>query len=438
MGKKSRWHGPRAMGPPAPPPPRRGPGPPPRPGETVQAPVIGLGQELRERAGLSPSRLEALLAQNGGAAGLSRALGALAAQGGIPFPYKGPFLPPASALFENLRTREYVRLVQDRRGLDTGLRGDELSPFAAWRAKGVPTTLEVSEEAYGAVDQLTDHFTEIPRMACHVRGHPSPLEAWGDPLLAAAAVQIAVDGALRAGTALDPPALREGCWAAFREATNFKITLAAAIYRFFGASAVLDMCGGWGDRALAAAGAGSVLRYVGVDPSPALVRGHGALSAFLEAEGCACQTRFCSVPFELYDSARCSEDFRDVPGGRPDFVFASPPYYNWELYGDDPGQSFRGQSLAKWLRGWLFPAMDLAWRHLAPGGHLAVYLSDAGGIKMTGPLHGHMEARGRPFAGVLQCCRGKKRSLPLWVWQKEAGGPEAAGETPENARPGAE
>jgi hypothetical protein len=367
-----------------------------------------------------PPRLEALIAEYGGAGGLSRALGALAARGSLPFPYKGPFLPPPSALFENLRMRGFVRLEQVRRS--GGAAG--LSPFTAWIAERAPTTLEVSEEAYEAVDQLTDFFTEHPRVAARVRGHASPLEAWRDEGQAASAAFLAIGAALLAGGGLGPPALREGCWSAFREATNFKATLAVAIYRFFGAEAILDMCGGWGDRALAAAGTEGVLRYVGVDPAPGLVRGHAAISAFLEAEGCGGRTRFRSIPFERYDSACCSEDFGDVPGGRPDFVFASPPYYNWELYGDDPGQSYRGQSLAEWLHGWLFPAVDLAWGHLAPGGFLAVYLSDAGGIRMTDPLCAHMDAQRRSYAGVLQCRRGSKRPLPLWVWRK-AGGPGA-------------
>jgi hypothetical protein len=129
--------------------------------------------------------------------------------------------------------------------------------------------------------------------------------------------------------------------------------------------------------------------------------------------------RFRRLPFEEYGPELCAEDFGPLgaPHGRPDLVFMSPPFYNWEVYGDDPGQSYQSQSFASWRDLWLFPAAEKAWALLAPGGHLAVYLSDVRGV----PLVRDFLARLRPTCGepaCLNCRRGTKRSLPLWVWRK--------------------
>jgi hypothetical protein len=210
-----------------------------------------------------------------------------------------------------LRTGAYVEAVlragpaSDALWLSPGAPGPRISAFReAWLAAETATRpakprqkranapgcadLVVSEAAYREVDRVTDFFTERPRLACRGSDWRSPEEEWRDAACASRAAMVAVAAALESGGGLGPAGLREGCWQLsqptgrapfFREATNFKVTLAAAIYRLLGARWVLDACAGWGDRAFAAAGCAAVVGYVGVDPSPLLVPGHQALQA---------------------------------------------------------------------------------------------------------------------------------------------------------------
>lgn len=359
--------------------------------------------------------------------------------GRLPFPYKRDYLDPPEVYFANLRSAEYVkvsdapfvahlRAAARRRGKDAVRAGIAQVPWGFDRKE---ISLIVSEAAYDEVDVLTDSFTEEARMAARVRSFPSPLEAWRTH---ASASRIASKALLLTsrewflkdrgpGNPPDVPSgkvLREACYESTPECTTFKVSLAAAIYRFFLAdvpdAVVLDPFAGWGDRALGAAGA--KVSYVGVDPNPALAGGYGMIRNFLAEVSPETTTRFRPIPFEDFGPAELGEDFPG--GGGADLVFSSPPFYDYEIYSDDPRQSVRAgsdQTLVEWLRDWFLPATDRAWGALKPGGCLAYYLSDKKG-EITTPLCDHMEAHGREFRGVIACRRGEKRPIPLWVWRK--------------------
>ena len=167
---------------------------------------------------------------------------------------------------------------------------------------------------------------------------------------------------------------------------------------------------------------------MGIDPNPALRAGHHAIKGFIAENGetseagCA-RCFFRQLPFEDYTRELCQKDFAEV-GGAPTLALVSPPYFDWEIYSQTDGQQsfYPGMSLDGWRSGWFHPAIDLAWDLLAPGGHLALYLADAGGIDLVEALHRHMVARGRGgcYLGVVWCARGSKRALPLWIWRRSS------------------
>lgn len=341
--------------------------------------------------------------------------------GSLPFPYKRGHIRPPEWFFCNLLRGSDVT-VSDTPYIARMLRArgrGSLRPALVktpWGFNRREVSFVVGDSAHDDIDQITDHFTEDARMAANVRGSPCPLDAWRDPDTAAEIAAAAVAAGRRAG-GVSPYHLREAAYERLAECTLFKASLAAAIYAYFGAKVVLDPFGGWGDRGLGAAGAG-VEKYVGLDPNPALVAGHRGIVEFLGRAAPGTSIVYRSMPVEAYGPAEFAADFGDTP---PALAFSSPPFHDYEIYSDDPDQSTRHKSLGAWLGEWFLPALDRVWGMLAPGGHLALYMTDEGG-EVTTPLCDHMEAGGRTFCGVIACRRGTKRPLPLWVWKKSAGG----------------
>ena len=67
-----------------------------------------------------------------------------------------------------------------------------------------------------------------------------------------------------------------------------------------------------------------------------------------------------------------------------DLVFTSPPFFDFEVYTDLPGQSIQGANnkLQTWLVNFLFVALSKAWDRLEPGGHIAIHITDVMSAKV--------------------------------------------------------
>ena len=336
-------------------------------------------------------------------------------EGVTPFPYKKEFLKPPETYFGNLQKFAYVEVSTEAYIAKLRKGGKTRSTLAQtpWGFDQEEISFIVAEEAYEDVDQITDHFTEVARMQARVRGSAAPVDEWRRPGIAEMIAKEAFALARKDRSPMTPHHLREACYKFVPECTLFKVSLAVEICRFFGAKTVLDPFAGWGDRMLGAAGA-AVAKYVGVDPNPALELGHGQIAEFIGRNCPNTEASVRPIPFEEYGPEELEADF----GSRgADFVFSSPPFFDYEIYSDDPRQSTRHNTLEKWLDDWFLPVTDRAWGALAPGGCLAYYISDGRG-EVTKPLCKHMSARKRKFRGVIACRRGSKRPLPLWVWVK--------------------
>lgn len=253
---------------------------------------------------------------------------AAAIRGGrVPFPYKRQFLPPAAEYMRRLAAAADHVAVETRypgasdcraaiAELSGGAGAGRQRDLVPWGfvdgPRGACLVSFVVDHpgsgsrvsAYDDIDVLPDLFTEEARMQARVLNNPSPIEVWRrepEKVIAAGlksglctksdlqkvAGNSDVVGAAKAAA----HCLREGVYGAAREATQFKISLGAAVYRYFAGLLgekpedlrVLDPSAGWGDRALAAAAAG-IGEYVGADPNPRLREGHAAVAAAVEAE----------------------------------------------------------------------------------------------------------------------------------------------------------
>jgi len=315
--------------------------------------------------------------------------------------------------------------------------------YTAWPAfpHGGGTALCIRREHHQMGRLVSSAYAETARLTAKRLGCPSMLEAWCARAGAAAAAAVAKYGGVLSRMNL-ADAVHDTMGA--HEVTCFPPWLAAVVYKYFGATSVLDPCGGWGDRLFAALALG--LRYVCTDPTPAVHAAYDAMLADVAAAGVD-TTRVTHVvaPFE------------DVPLDDPrlaglfDLVMTSPPYFRLEVYSTDANQSVtRAENansaasprydgpmqfvstddveelpvLAAWCRDFLFPLAANALARLRSGGHLVLAVNDYKGVHYVHALVAHVATlRGVEFRGVIgheisDIVTANGVLAPLFVWRK--------------------
>ena len=267
----------------------------------------------------------------------------------------------------------------------------------------------------------SDFFHRRNRMhAGHIR-FPSPIEIWNDK---SHRVRCLKPCFTLNWDAITPSLIESGIALRAYIASQFKPCIARTLYEIFGARDVLDPSAGWGDRFCGFSAARNTRSYVGVDPNLNLHPGYWEQGRMYNT-GKAYD--FIPEPFEDADL-----------GGRMfDFVFTSPPYFNTEKYSEHEGQSWkRYGSLAGWLESFLLPSIRKAWKHLKPGGFMAINIADLGTayddtsvcdvmnrflqLKCLNSWYVGclgMQMSGRPGTGGVHES-GKIFIEPIWIWRK--------------------
>jgi DNA modification methylase len=222
---------------------------------------------------------------------------------------------------------------------------------------------------------------------------------------------------------VDAYALREAVYHLAEECTEVRTDVCVALIRHFSACRVLDFCAGRGSRLLAAIAAGA--SYVGVDPDP---RVHDVYARVLdELVPVAEHERYAFVCSPFEDAT--TEQLLGPSGERFDLVLTSPPYFALEVYSDDETQSLvRYPRLEDWLERFMLPCLTKAWALLAPGGHLALILSDYGDVRYMERVVAHcLQLDGAETLGVLSYAEVKgdardgellTRAQPVWCWRR--------------------
>lgn len=136
---------------------------------------------------------------------------------------------------------------------------------------------------------------------------------------------------------------------------QFRPTAAKWVYCTLGAKkGILDFSAGWGGRALAAMSLG--IPYTGFDANKNLAPAYAKLIDFVGP----------TAPTKVHFQPSESADFSKVPAY--DLVFTSPPYFMLEEYEKMPAYG----SKQGFLERFFIPVVLAAWRHLLPGGHMAL------------------------------------------------------------------
>jgi len=175
---------------------------------------------------------------------------------------------------------------------------------------------------------------------------------------------------------------------------------------------ILDFSAGWGGRCLAAMSLG--IPYTGIDTNVHLRAGYEAMVKLYEPSA---RVQMIFEPSETVDFSKLKYDL----------VFTSPPYFRLEEYQKMPDYS----SKQDFLQRFFIPVVLNAWKHLIPGGHLALNMPEEmyEAVESLLPriqtvLHLPLANR-HPVNAARQLAIGKKdekRTENIYVWYKRRGG----------------
>lgn len=316
-----------------------------------------------------------------------------------PFPFKREWIDPRKCM-ENLRHFR-GRVIESTPPWNTRFRTRlfSLSPRI---------TFDHPDEDYHNMDILGDYFTERQRLNTRRQDTANtPLQEWTDPEFREQCARYVLDQ----GDTITPPTLREAIYSQTKEATQFKPSLMVATVRHLLPDhpplRILDMSAGWGDRLLGAI-ALQAEEYRGFDPNASLKQGHDEIrEMYLDPE----QQENFTVSYQGFETSQ-------LPSNHFDLMISSPPFFDFEVYSDDPAQSmYKYSEYPSWLREFLFRSMEIAWNALRVGGYAAVYLFDVRNACEHLCLF-MQQLPGARFYGVV-CSRGATgKARPLWVFQK--------------------
>lgn len=335
---------------------------------------------------------------------LCELVGAQFAAGALAFPFKKTFMGSVDNAFRALCQFQFSESSESspKQPINVKFRSNRF-PFTF---KGRAVTIHGGGYA---MDWIGDYFSEPQRLAARRKDmSASPLDFWRCPGFVAKEVLFDLP-------AWTPETMRERFFAVMPECTQFKPSIARAIYMKFNATRVLDFSAGWGDRLIGALSLPEqVQRYVAFDPNTSLRDSHNAMIDRFAPIGR--HGRYCIFyePFESHSPSLLAYETFDL-------VFTSPPYFDFETYTDEPGQSIISHpTFEMWIKKFLFVSLTCAWAKLDVGGHMVIHIGDVGRNKICERMCAHVvDTLHGVYCGLLgvagtvsECPR------PTWVFSK--------------------
>lgn len=273
--------------------------------------------------------------------------------------------------------------------------------------KRKPMAVEVLATDYPDYEIISDFFNEFPRINAYKKGFESMYSLWekNKPELIKEVIQQHTGADRKTQNHL----LRELMYTRYgkrmAECTQHKPMIPASLYTFFGAKRILDPCSGWGDRLLAALATKCEL-YVGVDPNERLTPGYMQIKDMFDKGN---TVKMVCDRFEIFQWDK-EDDF--------DIAYTSPPYFDLEIYSDDPNQStsmYRTEQ--RWIDGFLKPMLDNCIRHVRNRGIIAINIADTHETAYVEKMLQHMKYRDQIYKGIIGYKGGRNAYQPIFIWQ---------------------
>jgi len=274
--------------------------------------------------------------------------------------------------------------------------------------RGKPCVFVQEPDDYNNVDRLTDLFTEYARIQAKRHDKPQSPEQY----FQTHRTELVRECLAQTGR-IDSFEMRELLWKKGLEATNFKISLAVSVYKYFKATRILDISAGWGDRLIAAIGY-QAQRYLAYDPNKKLMAGHSEILTEFKAD----RERF-SVRYAPFQDADLGQEMFDL-------IFTSPPYFDLEVY-DTNAETAAQQSITQfkqfeqWMVSFLFRSLKKAWDNLMVGGNMVIHITDYAKNRIVEPmvLFVLSNCPGARFDGVMGTQGASGKIFPMWAFYKD-------------------
>jgi len=191
--------------------------------------------------------------------------------------------------------------------------------------------------------------------------------------------------------------------------TNFKLTFILTILDYFKPKAWLDLSAGWGDRLLGAL-IYDIDYYCGIDPSDCM---NEIYPKMIEKFGPSKQKNYEIIKSGSED-VKLTREF--------DFIFTSPPFYDFEIYNNEDDQSInKFNTYDKWMKNFMFKSIKNGWDVLKKGCYFALYIQYKSNNKpFFEPINEYItnELKGQ-FSGSMYFYWDDYQKLRnLYVWQK--------------------
>jgi hypothetical protein len=355
---------------------------------------------------------------------------------GVPFPLKTMELQDLEELFRKFCITSQLGEYKDFGTVHE--RVDYRYPYSA-------NPLGVIDKSH-VFNPVSNYFQQENRMRCGSNSADSPWSIWHSrEKLGKMNWHFWRKGALgksHIGDSTFRSAFRIGTYTA----TQFKPSVAKALYEKHNAINVLDTSCGWGDRLAGFYATPGTKLYVGCDPNPEVFQTYkqqcleyermlGVVANLVEGpDYFICRgtktVEVWNLPSEDMDWTKYAGLF--------DFYFTSPPYFETERYSDSnsAGQSWvRYPDFQSWKHNFFFRVNRAVWSTLADGGYMMLNIIDPrtgskrmplcddmvddiltyGGSNYLGKIGMRMQARPHAIVGT------PKNSIfvePVWVFRK--------------------
>jgi hypothetical protein len=352
---------------------------------------------------------------------LIKVLSDLIVSGDVTFPYKKYFLGDPRALFENLKRYTPMISTEIYNFKDVKATFSETKQFLTnkfFLETKQPAIIYSPDEEYHTMNVISDIFQEEARMKS-VAGfeHPAPIEMWKDKKYHSFVEKLVTENIERGITVED---FRESFYKVsfLSETSTFKPSIARSVYMLLRASRILDFSSGWGDRLIGALSLEDyIMYYDGVDPNSDLQKGYAEMIQLAKPQNRKKYTMVKS-PFET----------AKLPHSTYNCVFTSPPYFDYERYGDgaaDNSSVYTKPVFEDWLIDFLFFSIKKSWSVLENNGYLALNISDSNQLVRKGNQFTEITILlinayipNAKYQGVLSFAGGRGAPRPIWIFQK--------------------
>lgn len=213
------------------------------------------------------------------------------------------------------------------------------------------------------LNRLTDYFSAKCRMNCKFYDNKSVIEYWNENKYNIISVL------KKKGQEINYINVNEEIYSRNKRlfCNNFRISVCLEILSIFKPKKWLDISAGWGDRLISALLHDTVEEYCGVDPNPCVQNAYKDILKVLNTK----QKR-CTLIKDGFETAK-------LPNTKYDIVFSSPPFFTLEIYSSNTENSvMRYGTVDRWFNGFLMPSIKKGLEHLQVGGHLVLYMGEAG------------------------------------------------------------